>query len=84
MHDGVDVLSLSIGYRVPLYQESDVRDGIAIGGFHAILKGITFVCSGGNSGPAAQTVTNTAPWILTVATTTLDGSFPTLIIIQEK
>ncbi|XP_006397047.2 subtilisin-like protease SBT3.8 isoform X1 [Eutrema salsugineum] len=84
IHDGVDVLSLSIGYRVPFYPETDIRDGIATGAFHAVLKGITVVCSGGNSGPAAQTVGNTAPWILTVAATTLDRSFPTPITLGNN
>ncbi|EFH48780.1 predicted protein [Arabidopsis lyrata subsp. lyrata] len=76
IHDGVDVLSLSLGFE-PLYPETDVRDGIATGAFHAVLKGITVVCAAGNAGPAAQTVTNLAPWIITVAATTLDRSFVT-------
>ncbi|CAH2070929.1 unnamed protein product [Thlaspi arvense] len=84
IHDGVDVLSLSIGNRVPYYPETDVRNGIATGAFHAVLKGITVVCSGGNSGPAAQTVGNIAPWILTVAATTLDRSFPTPITLGNN
>nr|AAD03430.1 similar to the subtilase family of serine proteases (Pfam: PF00082, score; 47.5, E=3.8e-12, n=2) [Arabidopsis thaliana] len=84
MHDGVDVLSLSIGYRFPYFPETDVRAVIATGAFHAVLKGITVVCSGGNSGPAAQTVGNTAPWILTVAATTLDRSFPTPITLGNN
>ncbi|VVB08723.1 unnamed protein product [Arabis nemorensis] len=67
-----------------MHDETAVRDGIAIGGFYAVLKGITVVCSGGNSGPAVQTVTNTAPWILTVAATTLDRSFPSLITLGNN
>ncbi|CAF2043097.1 hypothetical protein HID58_033986 [Brassica napus] len=84
IHDGVDVLSLSLGYRVPYFPETDVRDAIATGAFHAVLKGITVVCSGGNSGPAAQTVGNAAPWILTVAATTLDRSFPTPLTLGNN
>ncbi|KAG7552652.1 PA domain [Arabidopsis thaliana x Arabidopsis arenosa] len=84
IHDGVDVLSLSIGYRLPYFSETDARAVIATGAFHAVLKGITVVCSGGNSGPAAQTVGNTAPWILTVAATTLDRSFPTPITLGNN
>ncbi|XP_023636855.1 subtilisin-like protease SBT3.7 isoform X2 [Capsella rubella] len=83
IHDGVDVLSLSLGYE-PLYPETDVRDGIATGAFHAVLKGITVVCAAGNSGPAAQTVTNLAPWIITVAATTLDRSFATLMTLGNN
>ncbi|KFK45040.1 hypothetical protein AALP_AA1G336300 [Arabis alpina] len=84
MHDGVDVLSLSLGAQVPLLPETDIRDRISIGAFHAVVKGIVVVCAGGNSGPAAQTVVNTAPWILTVAATTLDRSFPTPITLGNN
>ncbi|KAG5410826.1 hypothetical protein IGI04_007145 [Brassica rapa subsp. trilocularis] len=84
IHDGVDVLSLSLGSVVPQHGETDIRDGISTGAFHAVLKGITVVCAGGNSGPEAQTVTNTAPWIVTVAATTLDRSFPTPITLGNN
>ncbi|KAH0866871.1 hypothetical protein HID58_073893 [Brassica napus] len=84
IHDGVDVLSLSLGSVVPLHGETDIRDGISTGAFHAVLKGITVVCAGGNSGPEAQTVTNTAPWIVTVSATTLDRSFPTPITLGNN
>ncbi|CAN7093412.1 unnamed protein product [Brassica rapa subsp. narinosa] len=84
IHDGVDVLSLSLGSRIPLNSETDLRDAIAIGSFHAVAKGITVVCAGGNAGPSAQTIANTAPWILTVAATTLDRSFATPIILRNK
>nr|VDD44424.1 unnamed protein product [Brassica oleracea] len=84
MHDGVDVLSLSLGAQVPLYPEIDLRDRIATGAFHAVAKGIIVVCAGGNSGPAAQTVLNTAPWVITVAATTLDRSFPTPITLGNN
>ncbi|XVF51177.1 hypothetical protein PTKIN_Ptkin04bG0163500 [Pterospermum kingtungense] len=40
IHDGVDVLSLSLGTQIPLFAEVDERDGIAIGSFHAVAKGI--------------------------------------------
>lgn len=84
MHDGVDVLSLSLGSDIPLYGETDIRDGISTGAFHAVLKGIIVVCAGGNSGPEAQTVANTAPWIVTVAATTLDRSFATPITLGNN
>ncbi|KAF3586645.1 hypothetical protein F2Q69_00027992 [Brassica cretica] len=84
IHDCVDVLSLSLGSRVPLFSETDMRDGIATGAFHAVAKGITVVCAGGNAGPSAQTVVNTAPWILTVAATTLDRSFATPITLGNN
>ncbi|CAN8267042.1 unnamed protein product [Cochlearia groenlandica] len=74
IHDGVDVLSLSIGSKPGDY----FKDGIAIGSFHAVKHGITVVCSAGNSPPLA-TVTNVAPWILTVAASTLDREFQSFV-----
>lgn len=84
INDGVDVLSLSIGGSVPFFSDVDQRDGIATGAFHAVAKGITVVCSAGNHGPFAQTVGNTAPWILTVAASTIDRGYPTNIMLGNN
>ncbi|KAK9122340.1 hypothetical protein Syun_019957 [Stephania yunnanensis] len=84
IHDGVDVLSLSIGGAFPLYSDVDERDGINIGSFHAVAKGISVVCAAGNDGPFAQSVVNTAPWIVTVAASTIDRSFPTPITLGNN
>ncbi|XP_024532385.1 subtilisin-like protease SBT5.3, partial [Selaginella moellendorffii] len=69
--DGVDILSLSLGGFPLAYDE----DPIAIGSFHAIERKILVSCAGGNSGPAASSVSNGAPWILTVAASTIDRHF---------
>ncbi|THG06071.1 hypothetical protein TEA_008532 [Camellia sinensis var. sinensis] len=79
IEDGVDILSVSIGIEIPLFSYVDRRDSIAIGSFHATTKGITVVSSGGNDGPFSQTIVNTAPWLITVAATTIDRDFPTAI-----
>ncbi|KAL6493016.1 hypothetical protein OROGR_032775 [Orobanche gracilis] len=71
--DGVDVISLSSGY--PPEKEDDITEVASIGAFHATEKGIIVVCSAGNSGPSPMTVENTAPWVLTVAATTIDRDF---------
>ncbi|KAF7037681.1 hypothetical protein CFC21_048009 [Triticum aestivum] len=63
--DGVDVMSVSI---LP-------DDGIAVGALHAARRGLVVVCSGGNSGPAPATVSNLAPWVLTVGASSIDRSF---------
>ncbi|KAI5385109.1 hypothetical protein KIW84_071921 [Lathyrus oleraceus] len=84
IHDGVDVLTVSLGIDIPVFSYVDHRDTIAIGSFHATSKGITVVCSGGNSGPISQTVTNTAPWLITVAATTIDRTFPTAITLGNN
>ncbi|XP_015892327.1 subtilisin-like protease SBT3.9 isoform X1 [Ziziphus jujuba] len=80
--DGVDVVSLSLGSPPPL--PSYAEDVVSIGSFHAVTKGISVVCSGGNSGPYPQSVINTAPWILTVAASTIDRAFPTVITLGNN
>ena len=84
IHDGVDVLSLSLGSWIPLYSEVDDRDGIATGSFHAVVKGIAVVCGAGNDGPFEQTVQNTAPWILTVAANSIDRTFLSTITLGNN
>lgn len=79
IHDGVDVLSVSLGLGPPF-----VLDAIAVGSFHAVAKGITVVSSAGNSGPRSQTVENVAPWMISVAASTIDRSFPSLITLGNN
>lgn len=83
IHDGVDVLSLSIAPDLP-FPDVEIHNGISIGAFHAVAKGITVVCAAGNAGPSAQTIQNTSPWIITVAASTIDRSFPTPITLGNN
>jgi len=73
IHDGVDVLSLSL----------TVEEN-SFGALHAVQQGITVVYAAGNSGPAPQVVGNTAPWVITVAASKIDRSFPTAITLGNK
>ncbi|CBI23085.3 unnamed protein product, partial [Vitis vinifera] len=84
IHDGVDVLSLSISSDIPLFSHVDQHDGISIASFHAVVRGIPVVSAAGNSGPSAETVSNTAPWIITVAASTMDRLFATHITLGNN
>ncbi|CAH8377771.1 unnamed protein product [Eruca vesicaria subsp. sativa] len=83
IRDGVDVLSISVEGGIPPDFEVDRYD-FAIGAFHAVMKGIPVVCAGGNDGPHAQTISNIAPWIITVAATTMDREFFTPITLGNN
>ncbi|CAH2074290.1 unnamed protein product [Thlaspi arvense] len=73
--DGVDVISVSIGGdSLPFF-----KDPIAIGAFHAMKRGILTTCSAGNNGPDLFTVSNLAPWVMTVAANSIDRKFQTVV-----
>ncbi|KAI3442847.1 uncharacterized protein J3R85_000539, partial [Psidium guajava] len=71
--DGVDLVSVSIGGP----SRDFFSDPIAIGSFHAMKRGILTSCSGGNDGPLDYTVENVAPWVMTVAASSIDRQFRT-------
>ena len=74
VHDGVDILSLSLGGLLhPIFPS-----------IHAVAKGITVIFSGGNDGPVTQTIGNDLPWVITVAASTIDRSFPTLLTLGDN
>jgi hypothetical protein len=79
IHDGVHVLSLSLGGDPSDYFD----DGIAIGSFHAVRRGIAVVCSAGNSGPALGTASNLAPWLFTAGASTMDREFPSYVVFDR-
>ncbi|KAK4262691.1 hypothetical protein QN277_028223 [Acacia crassicarpa] len=68
VEDGVDVLSLSLGgLSLPFF-----KDPIALGAFSAVQQGVFVACLAGNSGPQIMTMSNEAPWILTVGASSTD------------
>ncbi|THU58124.1 hypothetical protein C4D60_Mb03t10870 [Musa balbisiana] len=74
IHDGVDILSVSLGRLLhPIFPS-----------IHAVAKGITVIFSGGNDGPVTQTIANDLPWAITVAASTIDRSFPTLLTLGDN
>ncbi|CAN6482123.1 unnamed protein product [Victoria cruziana] len=78
--DGVDVLSLSLGGP----PQSFYVDGIAIGAFAAVQRGILVSCSAGNTGPSSYTVRNVAPWIMTVGASSIDRDFPSYATLGNR
>lgn len=69
--DGVDIMSLSLGFdQTPYY--SDI---IAMGALSAIEKGIFVACAAGNDGEDMNSTHNGAPWIMTVGAGTVDRAF---------
>ncbi|KZV47299.1 Xylem serine protein 1 precursor [Dorcoceras hygrometricum] len=83
LKDGVDIISISIGIS-SIFQSDFLSDPIAIGAFHAEQLGIMVVCSGGNDGPDQYTVVNSAPWIFTVAASTIDRAFESRILLGNN
>ncbi|XP_052194044.1 subtilisin-like protease SBT4.14 [Diospyros lotus] len=76
IHDGVDLISLSIGGLTGGY----VKDSISVGAFHAMKNGIVTVASAGNDGTPGS-VTNHAPWIFTVAASGIDRQFRSDVLL---
>ncbi|KAM0847744.1 hypothetical protein ACQ4PT_054837 [Festuca glaucescens] len=73
--DGCDILSISLGGpSVPFHEDS-----LAVGTFAAAEKGLFVSTSAGNSGPNYTTMSNEAPWMLTVAASTMDRLISTTV-----
>ncbi|KAH7440979.1 hypothetical protein KP509_03G019300 [Ceratopteris richardii] len=73
--DGVDIISISLGgSSVPLQE-----DPLAVGSFGALRSGVFVSCAAGNGGPSPGSILNNAPWILTVAASTVDRNFPATV-----
>ncbi|PON36942.1 Subtilase [Parasponia andersonii] len=67
--DGVDIITVSLGQNSA--EEFDT-DAIAVGAFHAMERGILTLHSAGNYGPSLGTVASVAPWLMTVAASSID------------
>ncbi|XVF10718.1 hypothetical protein REPUB_Repub07fG0206600 [Reevesia pubescens] len=70
-----DVLGNAKGTAVgmaPLAHLAIYKDNIAVSGFAAMKNGIFISCSAGNAGPSNTTLSNQAPWLLTVGASTID------------
>ncbi|KAM7255803.1 hypothetical protein ACFE04_011544 [Oxalis oulophora] len=77
--DGVDIITISIGSGPkPDPLDQDVK---AIGGYHAVAKGIVVTHSAGNNGPKLGSTKSTAPWMFSVAASTTDRVFVDKVVL---
>ncbi|KAJ4745334.1 Subtilisin-like protease [Rhynchospora pubera] len=84
LHDNVDILSLSLGSGPSFSGGTDfLNDAIALGSLHAVSRGATVVCSAGNQGPGDMSINNAAPWIVTVAASTIDRDYPSFLKLGD-
>ncbi|ONM11760.1 Subtilisin-like protease [Zea mays] len=86
IHDGADVISVSFGQDAPLADDvkSLFHEPAMLGSLHAAIHGVSVICSAGNSGPYDDTVVNAAPWVTTVAATTVDRDFPNVLTLGNS
>ncbi|KAL6911587.1 hypothetical protein ACP4OV_000392 [Aristida adscensionis] len=77
--DRVHVISYSLGRtgKVPNFYD----DNAAVGAFRAVRRGIVVSACAGNEGPGKSTVSNGAPWMLTVGASTINRQFPNSIVL---
>jgi subtilisin family serine protease len=85
IHDGADVISVSFGQDAPVATvASFLQEPVTLGSLHAAMNGVSVVCSAGNSGPLEDTVVNAAPWVTTVAASTVDRDFPNVVTLGNN
>lgn len=70
--DGVDIILTGATYG---FAFDFAEDAVAIGAFHAMEKGILTAVPTGNMGPKPASTVVVAPWILTVAGSSIDRLF---------
>ncbi|KAE9617902.1 putative cucumisin [Lupinus albus] len=82
--DGVDIISVSAGGRNSISPQEIFTDEVSIGSFHALSNNIVVVASAGNDGPKPGTVLNVAPWVFTVAASTIDREFSSTLSLGNN
>ena len=77
--DGVDIITISISGITRPFES----DSIAIGSFHALEKGILTVQSAGNAGPSFFSVSSVAPWLFSIAASSIDRKFSNKVVLAN-
>ena len=67
--DGVDIVSISVGGR---FSGNYFSDPISIGSYNTMKSWIMTSAPGGNDVPYSASISNFAPWFLSVAASTID------------
>ncbi|GAA0174252.1 serine protease [Lithospermum erythrorhizon] len=75
-----NVISYSIGGGSKPFSE----DSLTIGAFRAAQKGIFVSCAAGNEGPYSSTLSNEAPWVLTVGASTIDRQLRATVVLGNR
>ncbi|XP_015083976.2 subtilisin-like protease SBT1.7 [Solanum pennellii] len=78
--DGVDILSISLGGSSRSFYE----DPVALGAYSAAQRGILVSCSAANNGPYESTLSNDAPWIMTVGASTHDRKLKATVTLGNQ
>ncbi|XP_027088443.2 subtilisin-like protease [Coffea arabica] len=80
IEDGVDILSISlVGGEDQFYANS-----VLLGAYSAMQKGIFVSCSAGNDGPFESSLSNEAPWVMTVGASTIDRNIRATAVLGNK
>ncbi|KAG0582925.1 hypothetical protein KC19_3G095500 [Ceratodon purpureus] len=75
--DGVDVISVSLGGSPKKYED----EVTTVASFGAMKAGIFVALSAGNDGGSRSTVTNIAPWAMTVGASSVDRDFYVSVLL---
>ncbi|KAH9563942.1 hypothetical protein CY35_05G150100 [Sphagnum magellanicum] len=81
IQDGVDILSLSLGSGPVVQGEITFLDALELALLGAVKHGIFVSKAAGNDGPGDVTVSSFSPWIMTVAASIIDRTYPKHLVL---
>ncbi|PKA48191.1 Subtilisin-like protease SDD1 [Apostasia shenzhenica] len=77
--DGVDVLSISLANKATIFN----YELLTKGAFTAVKSNIFASFGAGNEGPSPGTVSNLAPWVMTVGASTVDRTLTAMVKLGD-